>query len=185
MPDHDGSNPPPTPRAADHLPIRIVTPLFGRSPAPRRLASWYLHVIGMFAIAFLAVVLFLRNAPAPGAVLVGVAAILFVALFFRAGAIERRGRDEFFRLRDDKFRACPACAYDLRQSPEEGLCPECAAPYDPEYLELTWTYSYKSFVTIVTEDTFFRELRAANEAREARQKSYQNTNISVNPPSSR
>ena len=71
---------------------------------------------------------------------------------------------------------CWHCGYDLRGSSDEGPCPECAALYDLEFLEQTWTLSYKPSVTMMSDHAQFGELRSINEGRQRRYRSYQNTN---------
>lgn len=175
MSDEASDNPPSLPAAA-HRPIRIVRPLRHRNLAELAKPSDYLVGYGMFIIALLAVFAYVRGAPGLGGLLVIIAVLLAIRTFLRAAHVEHETRDEFFRLKADRFKFCPDCGYDLRGCADEGPCPECAAVYDLDFLEQTWTMSYKPSVTIVIEDSWDVELRAINEDRRNRVRSYQNTN---------
>lgn len=154
--------------AAAHRPIRIVRPLRQRNLTETTRPIIYVVAYGTFVFAILAVIAFIRGAQAPGVVFVIIAAMLALKAFLAAARVERESRDEFFRLKADRFKFCPDCGYDLRGCTDEGPCPECAAVYDLEFLEQTWTMSYKSSVTIVIEDSREAELRAINEFRRQR-----------------
>lgn len=166
---------PPIPAAA-HRPIRIVRPLRQRNLTETTRPIIYVVASGTFVFAILAVIAFIRGTQAPGVVFVIIAAMLALKTFLAAARVERESRDEFFRLQADRFKFCPDCGYDLRGSSDEGPCPECAALYDLEFLEQTWTLSYKPSVTVMSDNAQFDELRSINEARHKRFQSYQNTN---------
>lgn len=170
----DATNPP-LPAAA-HRTIRIVLPLRQRNLAETTRPIVYVVAYGTFVFAFLAVIAFVRGAQGTGVTLVVITAALALKTFLAAARVERESRDEFFRLRADRFKFCPDCGYDLRGSSDEGPCPECAALYDLEFLEQTWTLSYKPSVTMMSDHAQFGELRSINEGRQRRYRSYQNTN---------
>ncbi|MBY0112085.1 MAG: hypothetical protein K2Y21_04630 [Phycisphaerales bacterium] len=165
--------------AAAHRPIRVVLPLRHRSLSEQ--ATVTDHVVGYGAYLTIAVcLLVVPIGEAVGAVLMPLALGVIVYMNFSGSRrLLRETRSEFDRLRTDRFMACPDCAYDLRGCPTEGHCPECGEAYDPEFLEATWTCSYKVHAKMHDLPESCLELRDINEEREERLGSYQNTNKSV------
>lgn len=128
----------------------------------------YLVRYGKVVVAALALIAIARGERWTGVSLLFVAGGLAIFIFIAAIRIERECRAEFFRLKADRFKFCPDCGYDLRGCDDEGPSPECAALYDPEFLEQTWTLSYKPPIASALDDSKAKELVAINHARQQR-----------------
>lgn len=166
---------PPLPAAA-HRPIHVVPQLHERLFAAH--ATWidYLFRYGRLVVFIPAVAAMMsRSNLATPFFFIGMALSATIAIF---GLMRKsfRAKNEFLRLKAASFRFCADCGYDLRGCPAEGACPECGASYDAEFLEHTWIVSYKSSITVISDDDLDIQLRAINEARRRRVQSYQSTN---------
>lgn len=144
MSDEASDHPPSLPAAA-HRPIRIVHPICHRQATSAQTWTFAAHfiAIGIFVVAIaIAGVMQATSLVAIGGLLT---TCLISPLVYRvireANAVHR----ELDSLKARGFRVCPTCCYSLEGCEAEGPCPECGEPYDPEYLELTWSIAYWDF----------------------------------------
>lgn len=89
----------------------------------------------------------------PIAFMLFLAILLFVAYAFQT-ADQRQQRWRCGSLHD---RIC-ACSYDLRGSPDSGICPECAVDYTPDSLREHWKAAVRELWPPIGERRMWRAL---------------------------